>query len=69
MISDYNELIEASHPFLDTLFECLASSGLEVDDLQMDHICYRVEQLEEYVKVKDLINAHGMLLTESNING
>ncbi len=69
MISDYNELIEASHPFLDTLFECLASSGLELDDLQMDHICYRVEQLEEYVKVKDLINAHGMLLTESNING
>ena len=69
MISDYNELIEASQPFLDTLFECLESTGLNVDDLQMDHICYRVEQLEEYLKVKALINAHAMLLTESKING
>jgi predicted metalloenzyme YecM len=55
--------------FLEELFKRLEDIELDVEKYELDHICYRVESLDEY-KVKKLeLESFGELLIESTVNG
>lgn len=56
-------------PFLDQLFAALHADGLHVQDLELDHLCYRVASLERYSACRTLFAQHGELLAESIIGG
>lgn len=55
--------------FLDQLFAALAEKRIAVDDLFMDHICYRVATQERYEELKAALMLENQLLTESMIKG
>ncbi len=56
-------------PFLDRIFQHLAEDKIEVDDYELDHICYRVETVERYLELKQEFTNYGELLTETIIGG
>ena len=56
-------------PFLDHLFQQLAADGIDVSSYELDHLCYRVDTLERYQKLKTELCAIGSLLTTSMIAG
>lgn len=56
-------------PFLDQLFAALHSDGLQVQELELDHLCYRVASMERYSACRKLFSQHGELLAESMIGG
>jgi predicted metalloenzyme YecM len=56
-------------PFLQHLFAALHADGLEVEDMELDHLCYRVATAERYATCKELIAQQGTLLAESLIAG
>lgn len=55
--------------FLDKIFSYLAQQKIVVDNFELDHICYRVETMEQYQQLKDQLGHLGELLTESQIGG
>ncbi len=55
--------------FLDSVFAMIEDIDLDVEKLPVDHLCYRVETLNEYEEVKNLLSPLGHLLTEAEING
>jgi len=56
-------------PFLHRLFTALQADGLNVEHMELDHLCYRVTTTERYASCKDLFAQHGTLLAESLIAG
>lgn len=55
--------------FLEDLFSKIEDIDLDVDNYELDHICYRVESVAEY-KIKKLELANfGELLVESLVGG
>ena len=54
--------------FLNQIFKELQQAKIDVSNLYLDHICYRVESMEGYQALKSELNIH-QLLTESQING
>jgi predicted metalloenzyme YecM len=61
-MKDYKE-------FLDKVFEHIATAGLEVENLQLDHIAYCVASAEEYEQLKPKFEALGDEYHESVIGG
>ncbi len=61
--------IEDSKPFLDRLFARLSANEIQVDHLEMDHICYRVASQERYDELKGALEQEADLLAESMIKG
>lgn len=55
--------------FLNKLFSMLSDIELDVEKYELDHICYRVENLDQYKEKKNDLSQHGKLLVESMING
>lgn len=55
--------------FLEQIFQHLKEDQIEVDTFELDHICYRVETKERYVKLKQQLSGYGELLTESIVGG
>ncbi|MFA6238421.1 MAG: VOC family protein [Bacteriovorax sp.] len=55
--------------FLEDLFLRLEDIGLEVDKYELDHLCYRVETVDEYKIKRDELMPFGELLVESMVNG
>ncbi len=55
--------------FLENLFTQLQQKGLKVDSLYMDHICYRVETLDDYQSYQSLLLHHGKLISDKIIGG
>jgi len=55
--------------FLHHLFTTLQTNGLDVEGLELDHLCYRVATVERYARCKELFAQHGTLLAESLIAG
>ena len=48
--------------FLKNIFENISESGIDVSELELDHICYRVETLEKYLELKkDLLKVWKLL--------
>ena len=57
------------HPFLHILFQALEHLGIAVDDLQLDHLCYRVESDTRYTELNRILTTQGTLLAETPIGG
>lgn len=56
-------------PFLYRLFEALQQLAINVDHLELDHLCYRVESEERYAEMNRSLVAQGELLAETRIGG
>lgn len=55
--------------FLQHLFAALHADGVDVEDMELDHLCYRVATVVRYSTCMDLFAQHGTLLAESLIAG
>lgn len=67
-----NEIFEwraSAKVFLDTFFRQLCAMELIVEDYELDHVCYRVDSLENYRFVKQVIAREAKLLSEALIGG
>lgn len=62
-------LLGSPLPFLDKLFAALAQDGVEVSGYELDHICYRVDELKRYEELKIALGHLGDLLGENQIGG
>ncbi len=56
-------------PFLQKLFAELANCSVDVSSLELDHLCYRVEDLGRYMELRGQLDEEGILLAESTIGG
>jgi len=68
-MKDLKEIIGDYQLFLDNIFFKIEDIDLEVDDCELDHICYRVENIDEYNLKKEELSTLSKLLTESTVNG
>lgn len=55
--------------FLEQLFTALEKDGLELSNMELDHICYRVASDERYVQMNAHLVRHGSLISESMVGG
>ena len=55
--------------FLQKLFAALAECSVDVSGLELDHLCYRVEEQDRFIVLKEQLHANGTLLSESMIGG
>jgi predicted metalloenzyme YecM len=62
VIGDYDK-------FLEDIFFMLEDIDLDVENNQLDHICYRVESIDQYKSKKEELILFGELLIESLVNG
>lgn len=62
-----NDIISDPQVFLDDLFD--KAHGIDLKPYFLDHICYRVGSVEEYLEKKEQLKAHGDMLIESMVNG
>ena len=62
-------ILGSPNSFLDQLFQKIRETGIDITQLYLDHICYRVATLERYESLKMEVSAQAKLLTESTING
>ena len=63
------DIITDPNEFLEKLFFMLEDIGLDVEKYPLDHICYRVESMDEYREKKKALESFGTLLIESMVNG
>jgi len=61
------QLLGSPHSFLDSLFDQLNSNGVDVSALYMDHICFRVEDMDDYHSLQAQLLKHGHLLSDKMI--
>lgn len=66
---DFDRFKSDGEAFLQKLTVELSEKGIQVDLLQCDHLCFRVEKLNEYSFYKNALLCHGKLLTEALVNG
>ena len=59
MISLPEDLQESAHIFLDSLFENIDSYKIDVSSYELDHICYRVASIDEYLEMKHVLSQFG----------
>lgn len=55
--------------FLDKLFALLNEHSIDLQDWQIDHLCYRTSDLENYEASKKKFSELGELLIEGDVNG
>ena len=55
--------------FLKELFNHLKLKNIDVKDLYLDHICYRVASTQRYMELRDQLMSGNKLLVESDVNG
>lgn len=55
--------------FVEDLLGDLAAVGVNVTQLDIDHVCFRVGTPEEYAHYRTEFGRVGRLLTEANVNG
>ena len=63
------EIIGDPHLFLEELFSKISDIELKVENYELDHICYRVQSIDEYKIKKEELKNFGELLIESMVNG
>lgn len=56
-------------PFLEKLFAAMAQCNIVVDRMELDHVCYRVDDDERYGILRKELDTDGTLLSESLIGG
>jgi predicted adenylyl cyclase CyaB len=55
--------------FLTSLFFNLESTSVNVEKMELDHLCYRVSSEKDYAEYKQLFSQIGELLIESQVGG
>lgn len=68
-MNSFEELTAAAIPFVNTLLGHLEKVDVDVIGLDMDHICFRVENMEQYEALKSVLSKRSVLLVEHEING
>jgi len=63
------KILGSPEEFLDDLFNQLSDLSIDVSDLEMDHICYRVETMEDYNSLKHQLQELGKILSDKIIGG
>lgn len=66
---DFDKFKNDGERFLEGLTAELVEKGVSVYSLQCDHLCFRLENLDEYSFYKRALISHGKLLTEALVNG
>ena len=68
---EMNDLMSKIDPttFLVKVFAALDRDGIDVTTFELDHLCYRVEDMGRYVAMRKLFSKHGKLLGEHLISG
>ncbi len=61
--------LENATTFLEKIEKKLQSIGIKISQFEIDHLCYRVETIERYNKLKDEFSEYGVCLIESPIGG
>ncbi len=56
-------------PFLYNVFQQVDSKGIDIQDYELDHICYRVESDNSYNQICGLLREFANLLSETLIGG
>ena len=69
MTKNLTEIIGDPLLFLDDLFSKISDIELKVEHYELDHICYRVQSVDEYKIKKEELKNFGELLIESLVNG
>ena len=67
-MNSINKILKDPTPFLDQVFSDIKETPINVDDFELDHICYRVETLERYNDLKNLMLEISNLLSETLIS-
>jgi len=62
-------LIGDYEAFLDKIFALMESQEIEVKDYFLDHICYRVQTVDEYNRIKTELLKSSVLLSEALVGG
>ena len=62
MISLPADLQKSAHIVLDTLFENIDSYEIDVSSYELDHICYRVASIDEYIEMKHVFSQFGSII-------
>ncbi len=55
--------------FLENIFESAGQNNIEINELFLDHICYRVETLKEFQEARLNLSKIGSILIESIVGG
>ena len=66
---DFNNFKKEGEKFLTQLTTELVEKSIAAYSLRCDHLCYRVENFDEYTYHKNALSEHGRLLTEAIVNG
>ena len=66
---DIKYFIKQGEQFLSQILSEAVSAGLKLDDLIADHLCFRVETVEQYEFYKLQLSKTEIILTESFVNG
>lgn len=64
-----NEILGNPENFLKKIFANLEKDKINFSNYVLDHICYRVESLERYDKIKKYLLEIGYLLLENEVGG
>lgn len=69
MIEKFKETLHSqAQSFLNQVFKDLKSTPINVDELELDHICYRVETNERYQELKIIMQEISDLISENIIS-
>jgi predicted metalloenzyme YecM len=66
---NFNDFISDGQKFLARMTAELLACGIPVQTLDCDHLCFRVNNSDEYQSYKKALTQHGQLLAESTVNG
>lgn len=67
-MNSITKILPDPQTFLDNIFACLEKDNINVENCELDHICYRVETIQQYQNLKNKLQKIASLLTESLIN-
>ncbi|MCB9094364.1 MAG: VOC family protein [Halobacteriovoraceae bacterium] len=67
-IATFPDFIAYAKLFLGTTLEKIKLQNLDLKNWEIDHLCYRVENLDRYKEMKNFLNEEAQLLTEAQVN-
>ena len=68
-MKSFVEIREEAESFLSYVFKVLEQAKCDVSGFDLDHICYRVVTVDEYLRLKKLLLKEGVLLADNHWNG
>jgi len=69
MIENFKETLHnQAQSFLNQVFKDIKSTPINVDEFELDHICYRVETNERYQELKTIMQEISDLISENTIS-